>query len=79
MSIDHCFDFFSSLRLTANEQHIARDVLKEIRERLEFLMNVGLNYLTLNRLRLHAVWRRIPKNSAGNSDWLESDRGALCS
>ena len=50
MSIDHCYDFFSSLKLTTNEQHIARDVLKEIKERLEFLMNVGLNYLTLNRL-----------------------------
>jgi excinuclease ABC subunit A len=50
MSIDHCYDFFSSLKLTENEQYIARDVLKEIKERLEFLMNVGLNYLTLNRL-----------------------------
>ena len=50
MSIDHCYDFFSTLSLTENEQYIARDVLKEIKERLEFLMNVGLNYLTLNRL-----------------------------
>ena len=50
MSIDHCSDFFSALKLTKNEQHIARDVLKEIKARLEFLMNVGLNYLTLNRL-----------------------------
>ena len=50
MSIDHCYDFFSSLKLTKNEQYIARDILKEIKERLEFLMNVGLNYLTLNRL-----------------------------
>ena len=49
MSIDHCYDFFSTLSLTENEQYIARDVLKEIKERLEFLMNVGLNYLTLNR------------------------------
>jgi len=49
MSIDHCYDFFSTLTLTENEQYIARDVLKEIKERLEFLMNVGLNYLTLNR------------------------------
>ena len=49
MSVDNCYDFFSSLKLTKNEQHIARDVLKEIKERLEFLMNVGLNYLTLNR------------------------------
>jgi len=52
MSIDHCYDFFSTLRLTKNEQYIARDILKEIKERLEFLMNVGLNYLTLNRLSL---------------------------
>jgi len=50
MSIDNCYDFFSTLKLTENEQYIARDVLKEIKERLEFLMNVGLNYLTLNRL-----------------------------
>ena len=50
LSIDHCYDFFSTLNLTENEQYIARDVLKEIKERLEFLMNVGLNYLSLNRL-----------------------------
>jgi len=50
LSIDQCFDFFATLKLTENEQYIARDVLKEIKERLEFLMNVGLNYLTLNRL-----------------------------
>ena len=49
MSIDNCHAFFSTLRLTKNEQHIARDILKEIKERLEFLMNVGLNYLTLQR------------------------------
>ncbi|GKS66606.1 excinuclease ABC subunit A [Nitrosarchaeum sp.] len=50
LSIDHCYDFFSTLQLTENEQYIAKDILKEIKERLEFLMNVGLNYLTLNRL-----------------------------
>jgi len=52
MSINHCYDFFSTLSLTENEQYIARDILKEIKERLEFLINVGLNYLTLNRLSL---------------------------
>ena len=50
LSIDHCYDFFSTLNLSENERYIARDILKEIKERLEFLMNVGLNYLTLNRL-----------------------------
>ena len=50
LPINNCYDFFSTLKLTENEQYIARDVLKEIKERLEFLMNVGLDYLTLNRL-----------------------------
>ncbi|NIP62720.1 MAG: excinuclease ABC subunit UvrA [Nitrosopumilaceae archaeon] len=50
MSIDQCYDFFSNLELDETKQYIARDVLKEIKERLEFLKNVGLNYLTLNRL-----------------------------
>ena len=47
--IDQCLDFFGTIRLTDTEAYIARDILKEIRERLEFLLNVGLNYLTLNR------------------------------
>ena len=49
LSIDDCYDFFKNLKLTKTEEYIARDVLKEIKERLEFLKNVGLTYLTLNR------------------------------
>jgi len=49
LSIDECYDFFQNLKLTETESYIARDVLKEIKERLEFLKNVGLTYLTLNR------------------------------
>ncbi|CDI05871.1 excinuclease ABC subunit UvrA [Candidatus Nitrosotenuis uzonensis] len=49
MSIDECYDFFKTIKLTETEKYIAKDVLKEIIERLEFLKNVGLNYLTLNR------------------------------
>jgi excinuclease ABC subunit A len=41
--------FFDGLSLTEREATIARRVLKEIRERLGFLMNVGLDYLTLDR------------------------------
>src|SRR5437762_2762725 len=41
--------FFDGLTLTERETAIARRVLKEIRERLGFLMNVGLDYLTLDR------------------------------
>ncbi len=49
LSIDACYDFFQNLKLTETESYIARDVLKEIKERIEFLKNVGLTYLTLNR------------------------------
>lgn len=49
LSVDDCYDFFKNIKLTETERFIARDVLKEIIERLEFLKNVGLNYLTLNR------------------------------
>src|SRR5205814_6809265 len=41
--------FFTGLSVTEREAAIARRVLKEIRERLGFLMNVGLEYLTLDR------------------------------
>jgi len=42
-------DFLATLTLSEKEQIIARQVLKEIRERLGFLVNVGLDYLTLDR------------------------------
>jgi excinuclease ABC subunit A len=42
-------NFFSRLELTSREQIIARQILKEINERLGFLINVGLDYLTLDR------------------------------
>ncbi len=41
--------FFNDLGLTGREQIIARQILKEINERLGFLVNVGLDYLTLDR------------------------------
>ncbi|MCL2330173.1 MAG: hypothetical protein FWC56_02605, partial [Phycisphaerae bacterium] len=49
MSIKHATEFFNSLDLTATEAIIAAEVLKEVRARLEFLVNVGLDYLTLDR------------------------------
>lgn len=42
-------DFFHNLQLTERERAIAAQILKEIRERLGFLVNVGLDYLTLDR------------------------------
>ncbi len=49
LSIAAAQDWFTSLRLPEREALIARGVLKEIRERLQFLVDVGLEYLTLAR------------------------------
>ena len=49
LSIEACHKFFRSLELSESENHIARNILKEIISRLEFLLNVGLDYLSLNR------------------------------
>jgi excinuclease ABC subunit A len=49
LSIDQAADFFSDVRLDPTRAIIAEEALKEIRNRLGFLLNVGLNYLTLNR------------------------------
>ena len=48
-SIRHALDFFARLELNPREREIARRILKEISERLGFLLNVGLDYLTLSR------------------------------
>ena len=49
LSVRAAADFFSSLKFTERELVIAHRILKEIRERLGFLVNVGLDYLTLDR------------------------------
>jgi excinuclease ABC subunit A len=49
LSVSDCVDFFRELDLDAVRQAIAGEVLKEIRGRLGFLTNVGLEYLTLDR------------------------------
>ena len=49
MSILEVKQFFSSLKLTKQERQIAHQILKEVNQRLQFLINVGLDYLTLSR------------------------------
>jgi excinuclease ABC subunit A len=49
LSVHGAADYFGSLKLTEREGFIAHRILKEIRERLGFLVNVGLDYLTLDR------------------------------
>lgn len=48
-SIGHALDFFNNLKFSGQRAKIAEKVLKEIQDRLKFLVNVGLNYLTLSR------------------------------
>lgn len=48
-SIGHAMDFFNNLKFSGQRAKIAEKVLKEIQDRLKFLVNVGLNYLTLSR------------------------------
>ena len=48
-SIGETLEFFTALSLTGQKAQIAEKILKEIRERLQFLVNVGLNYLSLSR------------------------------
>jgi len=59
MSIHQAFDFFSKIKLKGNQKIIAEEVLKEIKNRLGFLISVGLHYLTLDR--------RSPTLSGGES------------
>ena len=49
LTIAEGMEFFSTLELTQREQTIAQQILKEINARLGFLLNVGLDYLTLDR------------------------------
>ena len=49
LSVKEALAFFNSLELNSSGQHIAEQILKEIIARLSFLMNVGLDYLSLSR------------------------------
>jgi len=49
LSIEQTFQFFAELRLTGKAGAIAEKIVKEIQNRLKFLVNVGLDYLTLDR------------------------------
>ncbi len=50
MPIKRLNEFFQNLTLSDYEEKIAREILKQIRSRIDFLLNVGMNYVTLSRL-----------------------------
>ena len=49
LSIEKAGGFLKNLELSAEETHVSKDILKEIRARISFMMDVGLDYLTLDR------------------------------
>jgi excinuclease ABC subunit A len=49
MPVGEAFDYFDKLKLSGRKGKIAEKILKELRDRFTFLVDVGLNYLTLNR------------------------------
>ena len=49
MSIKDCYQFFLDLELNDRQLFIAKEVLKEIKERLKFLVDVGLDYISMER------------------------------
>ena len=65
-------------KLDAKRNEIAQRILKEIVDRLTFLRDVGLDYLTLVALVRHAVGRREPAHPARFADRLGPHRRALC-
>jgi len=54
MSIKDAYDFFENLKLTVREKNISKVVLREIESRLLFMLNVGIEYLSLDR-RAHTL------------------------
>ncbi len=50
LSIDSAYGFFSSLKLGKSHETIAKPILREIQSRLDFLLNVGVGYLSLSRI-----------------------------
>ena len=49
LSVQKLYDFISTLKLTKEQEQISKLIVNEIKDRLSFLINVGLDYLTLNR------------------------------
>jgi excinuclease ABC subunit A len=57
MPVGDCSDYFENLDLPGRQGEIAEKIIKEIRQRFNFLVDVGLNYLSLKSQCRHSVWR----------------------
>ncbi len=77
LSIRDCAAFFRTVELSERDRMIAERVFKEINERLQFLLDVGLDYLSLNRIVGHAGGRRGAAHPARVADRQRARRRAL--
>jgi hypothetical protein len=77
LPISDADEFLRDLELSDREQQIAERVVKEIHARLGFLLDVGLDYLSLDRPGRHAVRRRGAADPAGHADRLRPGRRAV--
>ena len=71
MSVRDSLAFFQNVELSEKARMIANQILKEINSRLGFLVNVGLDYLTLSRAAATAVRRRSAAHSLGHANWFQ--------
>ena len=77
LPISGAAEFLGSLDVSDRDAQIAARVLKEVNERLAFLMDVGLHYLSLSPPGGDAGRRRGAADPAGDTDRLRAGRGAL--
>ena len=72
-------DWFLGLedRITERQRKIGTEVIKEIRTRISFLLDVGLEYLSLNRASGNPIRRRIATNPTGHTDWFAVGKRAV--
>ena len=77
LTIEAAAQFIARLDLTEQQRKIVADVLREIESRLQFLVEVGLDYLTLEPRKRHTFRRRSAAHPAGDADRLGSGRRSL--
>ncbi len=77
LSIKDAYGKLADLELSERNLLIAEQILKEIKSRLGFMMDVGLDYLTLDRTAGTLSRGGGPPNSVGHPNWLQIGRGAL--
>ena len=65
MTIRDAFDFISNVPADSQRKEIASAILKEIEDRLKFMLNVGLDYLSLKQTSQHTFWWRSSTYSFG--------------